>query len=238
MKAKVKSLIATVFLVSLSNTSFANTIPESSRDLNAYYCSDVEVEALIINSRENAISKATQNRISIVEFKNNNVFEIEFGDNAVKDEEGACAFLTLPKFREMYSKSKREAKKGLDFIQNALSGDGDFGFSMPKIDFNGIMTNLADKMCAATDGLIDTAKENMRDEAEYAAYQKLKGTALSGFISDSLFESYVNDQLHDNFSNSKYLEWRGGMSGGLKPREDTAKSDADDRVRNAVRGLF
>lgn len=235
MNEKLKSIITSSMFLFMAMSS-NNVIAQDGKDIPSLYCSDSEVEALIVNSRESAISRVSKNRMSVNDFKNNNVFEREFGDNAVKDE-GACAFLTLPKFRSMYSKTKREAKKLMDTIQSGLSGGG-FGISMPTIDFNDIMSKLADKMCSATDGLIDTAKEQMRDEAQYAVYQKLRDTALSGFISDSLFESYVNDQLYDNFSQSKYLEWRGGMSGGAKPREDRAKDDVDDRVRNAVRGLF
>lgn len=239
-KKNIYLILGAFSLVFSLSVNAQQSVPnvEDNRDLNRYYCSDEEVEALILNSRDSAIRNATKDRVSIDHFKRQRVYAKAMGANSINDE-GKCQWLALPEFREAYQDSMDAAKNAIQGIKDLLNSDKPgFALKMPEIDINEVMSRLADEACQASSDLVDNAQREAKNISEMEFRNAVRNTIFSGFVGDYYLEQYMNDVISDKFTDDQYLEWRGGYDGSIEPREDRADRDVEDRVRNAIKGLF
>ena len=216
-----KSIITFSLLLLINNSVKAESLPPT---LNEFSCTEAEVMSMIDNSEQSFNSDILNSNLQInfEEFEKVNTYtkiqEIKANGNS-----NEICQLGTEEVVELYNKAKDTVIGTMDSIKSAYQSISAFMAGDPAAATGSMISQawtllgefMNEKVCsAASDFVHEDLVPTVREEARYAAKKQLRDSVLSGFVSDRLFDNWMNDQIDEKFQD-KYdlLKWRNGYSG-------------------------
>jgi len=237
-----KILIITAILISINNVT-AEDLPPT---LNEFSCTEAEVKSMIDNRKEsfnNAVFNSNL-QLNFEEFEKVNTYTKIEEIKQSGDSDEICK-LGTEEVVELYNKAKDTVIDTMDTIKSSYQAIAAFMAGDPAAATGNMISQawsfvgefMNEKVCsAASDFIYEDLVPTVKKEARQAAENRLRDSVLSGFVSDRLFDNWMNDQIDEKF-NDKYdlLRWRNGTSGGIENRvQDERNDQIDDRIDDFV----
>ncbi len=205
--------------------------------LSAMTCSDSEVFSIIEKSRAAKIERIKNNKLNFPEYRAQRAYIKVVADQRTSTEENDnCMANILP---SLGAAAKETADQLLELMNAAKMTTVDMYGALKQQTMAEILAMMKEGACKLALDMSEVAVSETKQLARKEYERRMKGTALSGFVSDSNFDSWINRSIDDNFD-SKYdlIEWRGGYSGEIKPEGNSAKNKTDKKLDNVIRGLI